>query len=373
MKDSIKISKIILDGVPSDFSVGDWKKLRIKLYQSEANWPVAFEVFENRINSRFLDPIETIKKNGKNEGEGFSIALISVVLLEFLAAFEQGKIYKTHKEGISPNEYYSGIKLLKSFLRSSNVFRQHFDSNEKIQRFYENVRCGLVHEARTMKNDVIISNDSIKNTKNDLLYFSENGEGRLNRDLFLEKIKEHISNYKVRILEFNSHLRNRFILKMDEISGLKHVWYFIYGSNLCEKQLNNRLSNLNDKYLSKQICLLNNYQFTYNKLSVDGSSKGNLVKKPNSTVQGIAILLLESTLDTFILNYEQGYIKKELIISFENTEIIDSKLHFKAYTCISENITSNAPTEEYVSKIVNGARANNLNEEYILNNLIYVN
>jgi hypothetical protein len=64
MKDSIKISKIILDGVPSDFSVGDWKKLRIKLYQSEANWPVAFEVFENRINSRFLDPIEIIKKNG---------------------------------------------------------------------------------------------------------------------------------------------------------------------------------------------------------------------------------------------------------------------------------------------------------------------
>jgi hypothetical protein len=365
MNDKIKISK--------NFLVSDWINLRSKLFESEDNWPKALEVFEERINSRFIEPIEMIKKNGKNEGEGFTIALISVVLLEFLAAFELGKIYKTNKEGISPHEYYSGIKLLKSFLSNSADFSPQFDSNNKIQKFYENIRCGLVHEARTMRNDVIISNDSVKNTRRELFYFAENGENRLNRDLFLEKIKEHISNYKVRILEFNSHLRNRFILKMDEISGLKHVWYFIYGSNLCEKQLNHRLNNLNDKYLSKHICLLNDYQFTYNKLSVDGSSKGNLVKKPNSTVQGIAILLLESTLDTFILNYEQGYIKKELIVSFENAEIIDSKLNFKAYTCISENTTFNAPAKEYVSKIVNGARANNLNEEYILNNLIYVN
>jgi hypothetical protein len=371
MKDSIKISKIILDGVPSDFSVGDWKKLRIKLYQSEANWPVAFEVFENRINSRFLDPIEIIKKNGKNEGEGFSIALISVVLLEFLAAFEQGKIYKTHKEGISPNEYYSGIKLLKSFLRSSNVFRQHFDSNEKIQRFYENVRCGLVHEARTMKNDVIISNDSIKNTKNDLLYFSENGEGRLNRDLFLGKIKEHISDYKSKILKIDTKLRNRFILKMDEISGLKHVWYFIYGSNLFEEQLNNRLKSIGDRYLQKIRCSLKGYKFIYNKKSNDGSTKGNLIENQSSVVQGIAILLLESTLDAFILNYEQGYRKNEVKIMMVNDDNYENQVQFKAYTCLSENIITAPPSQDYVSKILNGARENHLPEEYILTNLIF--
>lgn len=361
MNDSIKISK--------SFTVGDWKNLRANLLHSDEKWPEALEVFENRIQARFIDPIEIIKSNGKNEGEGFTIALISVVLLEFLAAFELGKIYKTNKEGLSPNEYYSGIKLLKSFLISSSVFRYHFDSNSKIQKFYENIRCGLVHEARTLKNDVIISKNSIKNTNIDLIYFFENGENRLNRDLFLLKIIEHINEYKTRILGNDIELRNKFLLKMDEISGLKHAWYFIYGSNLYEEQIIYRLSCFGDKYLSKQRCSLNGYQFKYNKRSKDGTSKGNLVEKIDGVVQGIAILILESTLNLFIDEYEKGYKKVEITISTENNKSDKDQLHFKSYTCISENITSTAPTEIYVSTIINGARENGLPEEYILNNL----
>jgi len=365
MNDTIKISKL--------FTIGEWKDLRSDLLNSDEKWPVALKVFENRIHARFVDPIEIIKSNGKNEGEGFTIALISVVLLEFLAAFELGKIYKTNREGLSPNEYYSGIKLLKSFLSSSSVFCSHFDSNSKIQKFYENIRCGLVHEARTMKNDVIISDSSSKNTNSNLIYFTENGENRLNRDLFLVKIKEHICEYKEKIIGDNIHLRNRFLLKMDEIAGLKHVWYFIYGSNLCEDQLTLRLKVLGDKYLLKQRCSLEHYQFAYNKRSIDGSSKGNLIKKTNSIVQGVAILILESTLNNFIVNYEAGYKKVELKIRTENIVNINNQLHFKAYTCISEKITSSAPTAVYVSTIISGARENDLSEEYISNNLTYEN
>lgn len=107
MKISIKISK--------DFTAANWKELRPQLLYSNDNWPKANQVFEDRIESRFLNPIEKIKSINKNEGEGFSIALISVVLLEFLAAFELGKIYRIQKENIAPHEYYSGIRLLKSF------------------------------------------------------------------------------------------------------------------------------------------------------------------------------------------------------------------------------------------------------------------
>jgi hypothetical protein len=222
-----------------------------------------------------------------------------------------------------------------------------------------------------MKNDVIISNDSIKNTKNDLLYFSENGEGRLNRDLFLGKIKEHISDYKSKILKIDTKLRNRFILKMDEISGLKHVWYFIYGSNLFEEQLNNRLKSIGDRYLQKIRCSLKGYKFIYNKKSNDGSTKGNLIENQSSVVQGIAILLLESTLDEFILNYEQGYRKNEVKIMMVNDDNYENQVQFKAYTCVSENIITAPPSQDYVSKILNGARENHLPEEYILTNLIF--
>ena len=124
--DAKKISKL--------FKVGDWKDLRSNLLKSDEKWPEAFKVFEDRIYARFIDPIEIIISNGKNEGEGFTIALISVVLLEFLAAFELGKSYKTSKKGLSPNEYYSGINLLKSFLSRSSVFKFHFESKTKIQK-----------------------------------------------------------------------------------------------------------------------------------------------------------------------------------------------------------------------------------------------
>lgn len=365
MKDSIKISK--------DFTAANWKELRPKLLYSIDNWPKAIQVFEDRIESRFFIPIEKIKSINKNEGEGFSIALISVVLLEFIAAFEIGKIYRIGGKNLAPNEYYKGIDLLKLFLKSNSIFKQHFDSNTKVQEFYENIRCGLVHEARTMKNDVIISNESNKNTRPNSIYFSENGERRMNRDLMLETIKSYVENYKERLLNNELDLRNNFILKMDDVAGIKHVWYFIYGSNLYEEQLIKRLKKINENYLQKEKCLLKGFEFTYNKRSKDGSSKANIIQTEKGTVEGIAILILEEKLDEFMKQWEDGYDKKEIFIQTEKKinekNCIDT---FKAYTFISDNLTTVPPSEEYVNKIINGAYENNLSQEYIENKLMYL-
>ena len=361
MNDEIKISK--------SFTVGDWKSLRTKLLNTEEKWPDALDVFENRIYARFISPIETIKSNGINEGEGFTIALISVVLLEFIAAFELGKIYKPTKEGLSPNKYFSGIRLLRSFIKDSILFSKHLGSNSKIDKFYKNIRCGLVHEARTMKNDVIISENSRKNTKTNLFYFTENNETRLNRDLLLTTINEHIIFYKSRILKKDIILRNRFLIKMDEISGLKHSWYFIYGSNLCEEQLKKRLHELDEIYLQKERCFLEGYEFLYDKKSIDGSSKGNIKKSINVTVQGIVILILENKLDEFIDKWEPGYEKEEIEVQ---SKLDNGKLlKFKAYTCKSNKISSAPPTKEYVAKIIKGAKENEISKEYINEFFIY--
>ena len=357
MKFSIKISK--------EFTVANWEELRPQLLYSNENWFKAYQVFQDRIESRFLNPIEKIKSINKNEGEGFSIALISVVLLEFIAAFEQGKIYKIQKENISPHEYYSGIRLLKTFLTTDKIFKLHFDSNNKVQKFYENIRCGLVHEARTMENDVIISNESPKNTIQSSIYFKVAGEWRLNRDLMLVTVKSFIENYKDRLLNNELNVRNKFIIKMDDIAGLKHVWYFIYGSNLLEKQLKSRLCEIDENYLQRESCSLNGYEFTYNKRSVDGSSKANLIKSENGIVEGVAILILEKKLDEFIEKFEKGYLKTGIQIQTKNNTNENSQFTFKAYTCISYNIISASPTNDYVSKIIKGAHENNLPQEYI--------
>lgn len=364
MKVSIKISK--------DFTAANWEELRPQLLYSSDNWPKAIQVFEDRIESRFFNPIEKIKSIKKNEGEGFSIALISVVLLEFLAAFELGKIYRIGGVSLAPHEYYRGCDLLKSFLRSNSMFNQHFDSNTKVQKFYENIRCGLVHEARTMENDVIISNESNKNTRQNSIYFTENGERRMNRDLMLETIKSFVENYKERLLNNELNLRNKFILKMDDVGGIKHVWYFIYGSNLYEEQLKVRLKEIDENYLQKEKCSLKGYEFTYNKRSSkDGSSKANIIKTEKGTVKGIAILILENKLDEFKKKWEDGYNKEEVNIQTENNINKNSKDTFKAYTFISNNLTTVPPSDEYVNIIIKGAHENNLSQEYIENKLMY--
>ena len=358
MNDNIKISK--------SFTVGDWKELRPDLIYSDRRWMEAFDIFEDRLKSRFFNPIDLIKAHGKNEGEGFSITLVSVVMLESLAAFELGKIYKSNKDRLSPCEYNSGIKLFRLFFNKSKVFSPHFSSKTAIENFYENIRCGLVHEGRTLKNDVIISENSIKNTQNGKIYFKVEGESRLNRDLLLLKTVEYIEALKNRIIQNDISTRNNFILKMDEISGLKHVWYFIYGSNLKQSRLNERLGELKDNYLMKVNGLLHDYEFTYNKKSDDGTSKGNLYINKDSHVHGVAILLLKDTLDLFVNKYEKGYKLVEIEIESLHEDI---SYKYKAYTCISDLITDVEPSKEYVELVVSGAIENNLPEDYIENKL----
>ena len=246
MKDDVKISK--------QYTVGDWKKLRQKLMDGEADWSEGFKVFGDRIQSRFLEPIRKIQSEGENVGEGFSIALISVILLEFLAAFELGKIYKF--ESKSPNVYSSSSNLLTSFFKKSNLFNSRIKNRNAKDNFYKNIRCGLVHEARTKGNDIIISKSSQKNTQPNFFYFEDDGEYRLNRDLLIELLKDYISEYQLKITtESNKSYRKTFLMKMDGLAGIEHVWYFICGSNLNEEQLNHRLSQLSDIYLFKQNAL----------------------------------------------------------------------------------------------------------------------
>lgn len=362
MNETIKIA--------GSFTAGDWKTLRPSLLDSDGDWSQAFGVFEDRIQTRFFTPIELIKSQGRNEGEGFSIALISVVLLEFLASFELGKIYTTDRETLKPNEYSVSSKLLMLFLQASNVFNPHFESKSKVRRFYENIRCGLVHEARTKKSDVIISGNSRKNTQPDRLYFMEGSEGRLNRDLLLSKIKEHISEYKSKITNNEGEHRRYFLMKMDEIAGQEHVWYFVYGSNLKSDRLDERLERLKDTYLMKIRCELPDYEFCYNKRSIDGTSKANVRPKPEASVQGVAVLLLKSTFEEFVLQYEKGYDSLDVAVRTIREPNSEGTASFKAFTCISSKLTDVEPSADYVSIVVEGARENGLPEEYINSKLL---
>ncbi len=85
-------------------------------------------------------------------GEGFSIVAIQCTLIEFLASTIEGKNYRHRgSRDASPlgdYEYYNSSDMFVRFLSEQDPFRRYFD-RDTAHDFYANVRCPLLHEART--------------------------------------------------------------------------------------------------------------------------------------------------------------------------------------------------------------------------------
>jgi hypothetical protein len=72
-------------------------------------------------------------------------------LIEFLESAVQGKSYRYRPKGapsLGPYEYSSGSDIFVSFLINRAPFKNDF-IEATARDFYEGVRCGLLHEART--------------------------------------------------------------------------------------------------------------------------------------------------------------------------------------------------------------------------------
>lgn len=119
--------------ISGQHDVEDWKKLRKDLIGSSVtttNWEDAFDFFYERINTRFLKPINTVQTHGDGEGEGFSIVSLQCILIEFLeVALYQGKNH-TKKEIPEPNEYKNSGDLFAAFLTKRKPFESQFAKTE---------------------------------------------------------------------------------------------------------------------------------------------------------------------------------------------------------------------------------------------------
>lgn len=135
-------------------TIDDWKAFRATLVpgSNPARWQEAFDsYFHTRLSLRYLEPIKVLQENGSLRGEGFSIVAIQCSLIEFLESTVQGISYRYRPRGAPlprPHEYSSSSAVFVSFLTKRRPFAKDFDG-PTARDFYEGVRCGLLHEART--------------------------------------------------------------------------------------------------------------------------------------------------------------------------------------------------------------------------------
>lgn len=200
-------------------TVNDWsiqKKILEDFNNSDA-WTKAYiDFFLTRLNDRYIDPIMSIKGKGPDIGKGFSIMAIICSLIEFLESTYQGKNYRYREKNDPPlettTEYGNGgsSAIFISFLTKRTPFDIYFN-RDLAKDFYEKVRCGLLHEARTKGKWII----GVKTSTKKII---ENKEGMnvIFRDNFFEAIIMFIEQYKIDLLDSNDR-KEAFIRKFDNL------------------------------------------------------------------------------------------------------------------------------------------------------------
>ncbi len=221
-----------------------WEKHRLKFkdYSYNEDWKTVIDIFEKRIKKKFIDPLELLRKHGNNEGSGFSMVAIECLLIELFAAFREGKNFNHNysKEKNPPSYQYGDCqKLYVRFLTNVPPFNSQFSSDsEKLSKeanffpankFYTEVRCGLLHEGKT-KGDWTI-NLKKSNEPKEIFLKNEKNKLKIFRTTLLRKIKEYLTAY---ILELkgkekqNEILRKNFARKMDHLyfpRSKKAIWW----------------------------------------------------------------------------------------------------------------------------------------------------
>lgn len=197
----------------------EWDTLSVDLKTKfgpnhEQIWQKAVEeYFSNRLKERYLKPIQLLQESvPKNKGEGFSIVTIQCSLIEFLESTTQGLIYKVPSGAVkkrrirkSPENYYYSIDMFKDFLTRTQFAFTEAQSKE----FYDDVRCGVLHEAKTKHAWRILADSDNGN-----ILGQEGNTKVLYRNDFQEGFKEFIKWYELELPK-NEALQRAFVRKMD--------------------------------------------------------------------------------------------------------------------------------------------------------------
>jgi hypothetical protein len=159
--------------ISRNYKAEDWEALRFK---SEADWETAVAIFQDRINTRYLEHIERIIKHRTS---GFAVLTLDCALIETLEQFRQGTGETPWKQC---EEYFV------SFLTGTS-FKQHI-SAEQASVFYTNIRCGLLHQGEA-KSSLVKRNSTLP-----LIAFTEDHKGVIvNAKAFHAQLRTTINEY----------------------------------------------------------------------------------------------------------------------------------------------------------------------------------
>lgn len=199
--------------ISPNYKASEWIKLELNITKNKG-WKKATDIFQDRINGRFINPIEALLNHEDDkvwEFSGFAIIGLDCLLIETLNQFYKGLDETTGKHW----------KAFWNIFKNSPHFKKDFDIARKARIFHSHFRCGILHQAQTKKKSKIRIDipDMIQ------LYDENNIEEGLivNRNLFHTALINEIIDYIKRLRNPKTKddyvLREKFIDKMNFITN----------------------------------------------------------------------------------------------------------------------------------------------------------
>lgn len=193
------------------YTKNDWKSLNLDNH-NDNNWNTAIEIFKDRINGRFLKPINKIIKHPNKKINlfcGFIIIAIDCLIIETLYQFYKGT---DETQGSHKKSFWH-------FFKNSIYFNDEIDTKEKAYVFYKHFRCGILHQAQTKKMSKIrINRNKMAQPINPKCI---NDGLIIDRKIFHNSLVKDIEHYCEILLNPKNtdeiNLRKNFIKKMDYI------------------------------------------------------------------------------------------------------------------------------------------------------------
>lgn len=217
--------------ISNSYTKNEYINLDLSTESSEEDWKKAIDIFKDRIESRFLKPIELLLNNeSKDTQYEFSALSIMTFLIETFKQFRDGIVVEKEREKLiykdenNQSKVYITIDIYTDFLS----IKPFFLIRDEAELFYTNVRCGLLHQAELKDNVVIYKNANncldFKNQKNFYINIDSKDSSeidnpqtkKLNIWGIFNLLKEYFDIYSAE-LESNQKLRKNFIRKMNSI------------------------------------------------------------------------------------------------------------------------------------------------------------
>ena len=209
--------------ISSRYSRDSYLQIDLRIESPQLDWNLAVDIFKDRFEGRYFNVIKLLERNIYENG--FAIMTLNCSLIDALMQFRNG--YPETPEGMNGLEY-------RKFLREQLGFNG-YDAG----RFYEEIRCGLLHSAET-KNGSYFKLNSRK-----MIGYGERHVLFVDINRVTESVYNYFQNYCEDLRCQNNEqisdvttLRANFIKKMDDITRkfegheiMDRIWFAICSYN----------------------------------------------------------------------------------------------------------------------------------------------